>query len=97
MGQHKQRTPEIQDMGVRFDGRVLKFDIFVNSDEDLTEVLMRLQKAARGQKRNAVMAAASLYTGDAGREIWAAIQKTSAEVAANPKAKAVDEDGKPIE
>ena len=82
----------IQDMSAKYDGRVLQFNVFVNSDEDPMIVLARIQKAARGPEQNAVMATAGEYTGDQGRQIWATLQKVAAAAAGSPKAKNVDED-----
>ena len=84
------------DFTLRYDGRVLRLDIFVNTDEDPNEVLMRVQKAARGQQRNAVVAAASIYSGKQGQEVWAGVQGLVKQVAQNPKSENVDEDGKPL-
>lgn len=83
-----------QDMTLKYDGRVLRFEVFVNTAEDASEVLMRIQKAARGQGRAAVLAMASIYTGDDGANVWKALQSMAVEAAANPKSIAVDEDGK---
>ena len=89
-------NPFINDMSLKHDGRVLRFEIFVNSDEDAKEVLIRLQRAGRGQQRNAVLAVCSVYTSEEGAKIWAELQKFSTKMAQNPKSVAVDADGKEI-
>lgn len=88
--------PFINDMTCKYDGRVLKLDVYVNSNEDLNEVVARVSKAARGQVRNAVLTMASEYTGEDGKQLWAALQKVSADMGKNPKAVPVDEDLKPL-
>lgn len=88
-------APSIQDMGLRHDGRVLVFTVVVNTHEDVAEVMMRVQKAARGQHRAAVMCSAALHTGENGKQVWQATQQLAKEIAANPKSVEVDDEGKP--
>jgi folylpolyglutamate synthase/dihydropteroate synthase len=87
---------EIQDMSTKYDGRVVRLEIFVNTNENIHEVTHRVKKASRGQVRNAVIVMGSLYTGENGRKIWKTIQEISVDVAKNPKAVNFDENGKPL-
>jgi len=75
---------------------VLRFDVYVNTNEDIHEVLARIQKAARGQCRAAVIAAGSLYAGTEAQQVWESLQRLVVTTAANPKAIDVDEDLKPV-
>lgn len=44
-----------QDFSIKYGGRAFKFDVIVNTDEDLNVIASRLITAARGEKLNAVV------------------------------------------
>lgn len=86
---------KITDMSTKYDGRVVRLDVIINTDEDVQEIVGRIAKAARGQQRNASMVGANIFTGDDGRKVWAAVRGLSVTAAADPRAVEVDEDMRP--
>lgn len=54
----------IHDFSVKYDGKGYRFDVFVNTNEDPAEIAKRIQKAARGQIKAAVMVAVADLTPD---------------------------------
>lgn len=75
---------EIQDMSLRYNGRVVKLEIYVNSDEDPNTIATRCLRASRGVKRNAATCMVGVLEGDTGREAWSVLQQMSTMVAADP-------------
>lgn len=55
---------DVHDFTVKFDGKGYKFEVYVNTDEDPSDVAKRLQKAARGQSKAACVVMASVLTVD---------------------------------
>lgn len=82
--------PEIQDMGLRYGGRIRCITVWVNTDEDDDKLFGRVQRAARGIKMNAVLMTCAKFDGERGEEVWADIQQVVRAVAAHPKSETVD-------
>lgn len=85
-----------QDMSCKYGGRVVRLDVFVNTNEDINDLISRVSKAARGQFRNAVLIGGSLHDGDEGAEIWSTIQRMSTNIAADARSVEVDDELKPL-
>lgn len=51
--------PIVDDFTVKHDGRGFEFRVYVNTGEDPLEITRRLQKAARGQEKNACLVTAA--------------------------------------
>ena len=75
----EEKTTSMYDFSVKFDGQGYRLDVFVNTNEDPAEIAKRLQKAARGQIKAAVIVAVSKLTPD---EV-SAFMKAGADVAAS--------------
>ena len=63
------------DFTVKFDGKGYKFEVYVNTDEDPSEIAKRLQKAARGQVKAACLVACSVLTPEEVKVFMRAIAK----------------------
>ena len=63
------------DMSAKYDGRVIKVEIYVNTDEEHYALLKRIRRAARGDRLNATLMALSVYEGEEGKKVWDVIQK----------------------
>lgn len=55
---------DAHDFTVKFGGNGYRFDVFVNTNEDPSEIAKRIQKAARGQIKAACVVAVSKLTPD---------------------------------
>lgn len=83
------------DFAPRYGGRVIKLEVYVNSDESTEKVGRRVRNAARGQKINAVVCTVALFEGEKGREAWALISKFVAQAATDPSLKPIDDTVQP--
>lgn len=86
----------LMDMSCKHDGRVVKVEMYINTDEDLNALLARLSTAARGPSQAAVFSGYTVLTDADGRAAWKLIQDASSAIAADPRTKAVGADGKPL-
>lgn len=55
---------------LRYEGRTLDVNLFVNTDEDLHVVLERVQKAARGPLKAMVVAGARVMSPEESEPMW---------------------------
>lgn len=85
----------LMDMSCKYGGRVVKVELYINTDEELNAILARVVEAAKGPKQAATFAGFTLLTDVDGRGAWALIQNASKAIAADPRAKPVGPDGKP--
>jgi hypothetical protein len=88
--------PLFLDMSTKYGGRTICLTVFVNSDEPIHEVLARVEKAGRGQQRNAVAAMGKAIEGAEGAKLWAELRHRAEQTAADPRAVDVDEDLEPV-
>jgi hypothetical protein len=84
MDKDKNNVINGQDMGLRYGGRVLKFEIFVNTDADHRKIAKALSSRARGPRQDAVAMVVEVYDGDSGKEIWEALKDISRSDKATP-------------
>jgi len=65
---------EKQDMTMKYGGRVVKVELYVNSEEEHYHLLKRIKRAARGERMNAALILLSVYEGEEGQKVWKVIQ-----------------------
>lgn len=65
----------VQDMGLRYDNRILKIEILVNTDSDHHKIAKALYSRARGPRLDAAVISISVYDGEDGKEIWNDVQQ----------------------
>lgn len=56
---------EAHDFTVKYDGKGYKFEVYVNTNEDPSDIAKRLQRAARGQNKAACLITAAELTPEA--------------------------------
>lgn len=66
---------DAHDFTVKFDGKGYKFEVYINTNEDPTEIAKRLQKAARGQIKAACAVACVRLTPDEVKEFMQVLVK----------------------
>lgn len=81
----------IQDMTLKYDGRVLVVTAVVNTETDPYEIKKRLNRVLRGDRLDAVLVKIEGYSGKAGETAWKAAQAVTAKIAAHPKVQSTDE------
>ena len=86
---------DVQDMSLKYDGRVLVITAVVNTETDPYDIQKRLNRALRGGRLDAVMVKIEGYSGEAGAVAWRAAQAVTTKVAAHPQAQSTDEPFRP--
>jgi hypothetical protein len=69
---------DIHDMEPRFGGRVVRVDVFINTDRDAEEILRKIRHVARGPRADAILMTCAVYEDGAA---WAAVQEMAREAA----------------
>jgi hypothetical protein len=77
--------PEIQDMSLKYGGKVLVIHIVLNTDQDHYHLAKSLRRAARGPHLDALLMWIEGYDGEAGREAWTLMQTTTTKIAADSR------------
>ncbi len=85
----------IQDMSLKYGGRVLVVTAVVNTETDPYDIQKRVNRALRGDRLDAVVVKIEGYSGEAGVVAWKAAQAVSTKIAAHPKAQSTDEPFRP--
>jgi hypothetical protein len=78
------------DSVLRYDGRLLVFHIYVNTDQDPHHIHKAILRIARGPRLDICVAWTELHEGEPARELWATLQKVNTKVQADPNAKPFD-------
>ncbi len=65
------RGVNIGDASVRYNGRTLKIDVLINTDEPVEDVVARIQSAARGPKQCMALLGGGEVDADTAKKIWA--------------------------
>ena len=65
------RGVNIGDPSLRYDGRTLKIDVLVNTDEPVEVVVARIQTAARGPKQCMALIGGGEVDTDTAKKTWA--------------------------
>lgn len=76
-----------QDMSLKYDGRVVKVEIYLNTDQEVEKLLKNLKRAARGPRLDAMVAMISQYSGEDGEKVWKILQEATVKANANPNAR----------
>lgn len=84
-------SPTVQDMTLKYDGRVLVVTAVVNTDADPYDIKKRVNRALRGDRLDAVLAKIEGYSGAAGEVAWRAAQAVLTKIAAHPKVQSSEE------
>ena len=78
----------VQDMSLKYEGKVLMFHIALNTDQDPYQLLKALRRVLRGPRLDAMTCWIEGYTGEEGAKVWAEIQKVVVKASADPSAEA---------
>lgn len=81
---------EIQDMSLRYGGRVIRIEVYVNTDADVNKIASKIARSARGLRQDAVVVTVSVHDGEQGKALWESLQELAKEVAADPRSVEVD-------
>lgn len=73
-----------EDMGLRYDNRVVKIELWVNTDAPAKEILSKIEAAARGPRRDAVFGAVTVSKGEEGKNVWESLQAMAECMPENP-------------
>jgi len=66
--------PKLGETDVRYSGRTVRLDVFINTDDSLEEVALRVKRAAQGPKFNMVIVAAGFVEDKTVIEkLWASV------------------------
>jgi len=65
-------APEAPDFSVRYGGRTVHIEVFVNTDEDADAIAQRLRAAASGPRQSMTVAAGGVLKPAAAASFWAA-------------------------
>lgn len=84
-GKHEKIEP--QDMECKYGGRVVELRIFLNTDQKLEDLIRRVSHHAKGPKRDAILMMVNDYSGDDGKQVWAALQGVAVDALKDPRAK----------
>jgi hypothetical protein len=87
--------PEVQDLSLRYGGRVVCVTLYVNTDADALAIGAKMTRIARGTRRDAALSTVAVYKGEKGEAVWKTIQEVATEVSADPRAESVDENWRP--
>ncbi len=68
----------VHDMAPRFGGRMVRVEVFINTDRDAEEIARRIHRVAQGSRVDAVLMTYSVYEDGAA---WAAVQAVAREAA----------------
>jgi hypothetical protein len=89
------KDSDVQDMTLKYDGRVLVVTAVVNTETDPYDIQKRVNRALRGDRLDAVIVKMEGYSGEAGAVAWKAAQAVSTKIAAHPKVQSTDEPLRP--
>lgn len=89
------KTPDVQDMSLKYDGRVLVVTAVVNTETPPYDIQKRVNRALRGDRLDAVIVKIEGYSGEAGAVAWRAAQTVATKIAAHPKVQSTDEPLRP--
>lgn len=81
---------EVQDMALRYGGRVVRIEVYVNTDADVSAIASKITRTARGIRQDAALAMVSVHDGARGEKLWSEVQDLTKQVAADPAAETVD-------
>lgn len=86
---------DVQDMTLKYDGRVLVVTAVVNTETDPYDIRKSVNRALRGDRLDAVLVKIEGYSGEAGAVAWKAAQAVVTQIAAHPKAQSTNEPIRP--
>jgi hypothetical protein len=92
MNRHDKRAraktdPRMSGADVRYGGRTVQVTVYVNTDEDENDVLIRVQEAAKGPSRRMVLAALAMLDEEQARRFWEhAVEAAADTIAKEPQA-----------
>lgn len=88
-------SDNMQDMSLKYDGRVLVVTAVVNTAADPYDIQKRVNRALRGDRLDAILVKIEGYSGEAGAVAWKAAQMVATKVAAHPKVQSTEEPLRP--
>lgn len=73
MNRHPKAGIDVGDASLRYDGRTLKIDILINTNEPIEQVIARIQPAARGPQQCMALLSGGEVDVDTAKETWSNI------------------------
>jgi hypothetical protein len=75
---------------LRYEGKLLVFHLFVNTDRNPYHIHKAILRVARGPRLDACVAWSELYEGENGRKVWSTIQKAAVKTLSSPNTRPFD-------
>lgn len=76
--------PDVQDMSLKYGGRVLRIEIFLNTNQEAIDIIRRIKDKARGKNLDAAVVIVREYKGEQAKELWETLVDASVEATTKP-------------
>lgn len=71
------KDPRLQGMETKYGGRTLVFQVAINTEREINEIVEIIRKTVRGPKQDQIFIGCHLLEGDEAAEFWSGVYDTS--------------------